>query len=188
MQFPGGPVVCGRPRPAGNLKKKKKWNVCFWKETKFLVVFCCLFFFPKKQKPNPSFKCFSQRTSNYLSWIQDNQVAGFYQQFGNLTFLTVKVTTSVYFSVSHWNNAFCFNLYTLLHDRELNAAVLLQGAGHMVPQWAPGPALHMFQSFLNNMSYWCCWFALATRKRVFSGKLIFAGICRAITFLVLNAA
>lgn len=58
-----------------------------------------------------------QRTSSYLSWIQDNQVAGFYQQFGNLTFLTVK------------------------------------GAGHMVPQWAPGPALHMFQSFLNNTSY-----------------------------------
>ncbi|KAL4613652.1 lysosomal protective protein-like isoform X1 [Arapaima gigas] len=25
----------------------------------------------------------------------------------------------------------------------------LQGAGHMVPQWAPGPAFHMFQSFLS---------------------------------------
>lgn len=33
------------------------------------------------------------------------------------------------------------------------SAVLFQGAGHMVPQWAPGPAFHMFQSFLNNDSY-----------------------------------
>ncbi|TNM91163.1 hypothetical protein fugu_003452 [Takifugu bimaculatus] len=53
----------------------------------------------------------------YRSWLYEQQVGGFYQQFGNLTFLTVK------------------------------------GAGHMVPQWAPGPAFHMFQSFLNNDSY-----------------------------------
>lgn len=33
-------------------------------------------------------------------------------------------------------------------------SVLFQGAGHMVPQWAPGPAFHFFQSFLNNVSYW----------------------------------
>ncbi|XP_068594978.1 cathepsin A-like [Brachionichthys hirsutus] len=56
-------------------------------------------------------------TTKYQTWIHDDQVAGFYQQFGNITFLTVK------------------------------------GAGHMVPQWAPGPALHMFQSFLTNGSY-----------------------------------
>uniref|UniRef100_A0A3Q4BLT2 Carboxypeptidase n=1 Tax=Mola mola TaxID=94237 RepID=A0A3Q4BLT2_MOLML len=56
-------------------------------------------------------------TTKYQHWIHDDQVAGFYQQFGNLTFLTVK------------------------------------GAGHMVPQWAPGPAFHMFQSFLTNGSY-----------------------------------
>uniref|UniRef100_G3PTQ4 Carboxypeptidase n=1 Tax=Gasterosteus aculeatus aculeatus TaxID=481459 RepID=G3PTQ4_GASAC len=51
------------------------------------------------------------------TWLHDNQIAGFYEQFGNITFLTVK------------------------------------GAGHMVPQWAPGPAFHMFQSFITNSSY-----------------------------------
>ncbi|KAM9860787.1 lysosomal protective protein [Aulostomus maculatus] len=56
-------------------------------------------------------------TTKYQTWIHDDQVAGFYQQFGNITFLTVK------------------------------------GAGHMVPQWAPGPALHLFQSFITNSSY-----------------------------------
>ncbi|XP_074474993.1 lysosomal protective protein [Sebastes fasciatus] len=56
-------------------------------------------------------------TTKYQIWLHDNQVAGFYQQFGNITFLTVK------------------------------------GAGHMVPQWAPGPALHMFQSFITNGTY-----------------------------------
>ncbi|XP_023672803.2 lysosomal protective protein [Paramormyrops kingsleyae] len=58
-----------------------------------------------------------KETTPYQQWLFDNQVAGFYQQFGNITFLTVK------------------------------------GAGHMVPQWAPGPAYHMFQSFLSNGSY-----------------------------------
>uniref|UniRef100_A0A1A8IXL0 Carboxypeptidase n=1 Tax=Nothobranchius kuhntae TaxID=321403 RepID=A0A1A8IXL0_NOTKU len=58
-----------------------------------------------------------KETSKYKTWIYDDQVAGFYQRFGNITFLTVK------------------------------------GAGHMVPQWAPGPALHMFQTFLINGSY-----------------------------------
>uniref|UniRef100_A0A8C9TR07 Carboxypeptidase n=1 Tax=Scleropages formosus TaxID=113540 RepID=A0A8C9TR07_SCLFO len=29
----------------------------------------------------------------------------------------------------------------------------LQGAGHMVPQWAPGPAFHMFQAFLSGSPY-----------------------------------
>ncbi|XP_070760047.1 lysosomal protective protein isoform X2 [Enoplosus armatus] len=56
-------------------------------------------------------------TTKYQTWLHDDQIAGFYQQFGNITFLTVK------------------------------------GAGHMVPQWAPGPAFHMFQSFLTNDSY-----------------------------------
>ncbi|CAL8404442.1 unnamed protein product [Boreogadus saida] len=58
-----------------------------------------------------------QETTKYQSWKYDNQIAGFYQQYGNLTFLTVK------------------------------------GAGHMVPQWAPGPALHMFESFITSGSY-----------------------------------
>ncbi|KAM3877493.1 lysosomal protective protein [Diretmus argenteus] len=58
-----------------------------------------------------------ETTTKYQSWIYDDQIAGFYQQFGNITFLTVK------------------------------------GAGHMVPQWAPGPAFHMFQSFITNGSY-----------------------------------
>uniref|UniRef100_A0A4W5M375 Carboxypeptidase n=1 Tax=Hucho hucho TaxID=62062 RepID=A0A4W5M375_9TELE len=56
-------------------------------------------------------------TTKYQSWISDDQIAGFYEQYGNLTLLTVK------------------------------------GAGHMVPQWAPGPALDMFQSFLSNKPY-----------------------------------
>lgn len=56
-------------------------------------------------------------TTKYQTWIHNDQIAGFYQQFGNITFLTVK------------------------------------GAGHMVPQWAPGPAFHMFQSFITNGSY-----------------------------------
>ncbi|CAJ1049142.1 lysosomal protective protein [Xyrichtys novacula] len=56
-------------------------------------------------------------TTKYQSWITDDQIAGFYQQFGNITFLTVK------------------------------------GAGHMVPQWAPGPAFHMFQSFITKGPY-----------------------------------
>ncbi|KAM7406184.1 hypothetical protein PAMP_000578 [Pampus punctatissimus] len=56
-------------------------------------------------------------TTKYQTWIHEDQIAGFYQQFGNITFLTVK------------------------------------GAGHMVPQWAPGPAFHMFQSFITNGSY-----------------------------------
>ncbi|KAJ8272072.1 hypothetical protein COCON_G00109310 [Conger conger] len=58
-----------------------------------------------------------KETTSYQRWLYGNQIGGFYQQFGNITFLTVK------------------------------------GAGHMVPQWAPGPALHMFQSFLENSPY-----------------------------------
>ncbi|KAM6981412.1 lysosomal protective protein [Aplochiton taeniatus] len=58
-----------------------------------------------------------KENTKYQSWIHDNQIAGFYQQFGNITFLTVK------------------------------------GAGHMVPQWAPGPAFYMFQSFITNGSF-----------------------------------
>ncbi|MBN3309795.1 PPGB protein, partial [Amia calva] len=57
------------------------------------------------------------KTTEYKPWLYDHQIAGFYQQFGNVTFLTVK------------------------------------GAGHMVPQWAPGPAFYMFQSFLANTPY-----------------------------------
>uniref|UniRef100_A0A3P9IWM9 Carboxypeptidase n=1 Tax=Oryzias latipes TaxID=8090 RepID=A0A3P9IWM9_ORYLA len=56
-------------------------------------------------------------TTRYQTWLYEDQVAGFYQQFANITFLTVK------------------------------------GAGHMVPQWAPGPALQMFRSFITNTSY-----------------------------------
>ncbi|XP_035389366.1 lysosomal protective protein [Electrophorus electricus] len=56
-------------------------------------------------------------TVKYQHWLFEDQIAGFYQQMGNITFLTVK------------------------------------GAGHMVPQWAPGPAFHLFQSFLSNSPY-----------------------------------
>ncbi|KAJ3594059.1 hypothetical protein NHX12_006391 [Muraenolepis orangiensis] len=58
-----------------------------------------------------------QATTKYQMWTFDNQVAGFYQRYGNITFLTVK------------------------------------GAGHMVPQWAPGPAFHMFEAFITSDSY-----------------------------------
>uniref|UniRef100_V9KJ39 Lysosomal protective protein-like protein n=1 Tax=Callorhinchus milii TaxID=7868 RepID=V9KJ39_CALMI len=58
-----------------------------------------------------------KKTREYQMWIYKKQIAGFYEQFGNLTFLTVK------------------------------------GAGHMVPQEAPGPAFHMFKSFLTNSDY-----------------------------------
>lgn len=40
--------------------------------------------------------CF-QSTTRYQPWMYEHQVGGFYQQFGNLTFLTVKVTTSVFY-------------------------------------------------------------------------------------------
>ncbi|XP_040009848.1 cathepsin A-like isoform X2 [Xiphias gladius] len=56
-------------------------------------------------------------TTKYQRWMHEDQIAGFYQEFGNITFLTIK------------------------------------GAGHMVPQWAPGPAFHMFQSFITNGYY-----------------------------------
>lgn len=56
-------------------------------------------------------------TTKYQTWHHKHQVAGFYQEFGNITFLTVK------------------------------------GAGHMVPQWAPDPAFHMFKSFITNSDY-----------------------------------
>ncbi|XP_033845085.1 cathepsin A-like [Periophthalmus magnuspinnatus] len=56
-------------------------------------------------------------TTNYQTWLHKGQVAGFYQTFANITYLTVK------------------------------------GAGHMVPQWAPDPAFHMFQSFITNSDY-----------------------------------
>lgn len=56
-------------------------------------------------------------STKYQTWLHNDQVAGFYQTFGNITYLTVK------------------------------------GAGHMVPQWAPDPAFHMFKSFITNSDY-----------------------------------
>ena len=38
-------------------------------------------------------------------------------------------------------------------SEETDGDVVLQGAGHMVPQWAPGPALHMFESFITSGSF-----------------------------------
>lgn len=35
---------------------------------------------------------FFKASTRYQHWIYDNQIAGFYQQFGNITFLTVKVS------------------------------------------------------------------------------------------------
>lgn len=45
------------------------------------------------------YACCPQMTKKYQPWIHDDQIAGFYQQFGNLTFLTVKVRTIVSLSV-----------------------------------------------------------------------------------------
>lgn len=52
------------------------------------------------------------------------------------------------------------------------SSVLFQGAGHMVPQWAPGPAFHLFQSFLN-VSCWASVLHTSTHhlSLFFSGKM-----------------
>ncbi|XP_058011636.1 lysosomal protective protein-like [Ahaetulla prasina] len=55
--------------------------------------------------------------SEYQPWYFNDQVAGFFKEYQNITFLTVK------------------------------------GAGHMVPQYKPGPALEMFRRFLAPTSY-----------------------------------
>lgn len=93
-----------------------------------------------------TFKCMAnvcfQASTQYQAWMYDHQIGGFYQQFGNLTFLTVKVTPFMFYFPP-------YSLFTWFHY----SYVLFQGAGHMVPQWAPGPAFHLFQSFLNNASY-----------------------------------
>uniref|UniRef100_A0AAY5KWF7 Carboxypeptidase n=1 Tax=Esox lucius TaxID=8010 RepID=A0AAY5KWF7_ESOLU len=33
---------------------------------------------------------------SYQTWISDNQIAGFYEQYGNITFLTIKVSTTLF--------------------------------------------------------------------------------------------
>lgn len=58
------------------------------------------FFTPKLQPdtlPNKINNC-SQATTKYQRWMHEDQIAGFYQEFGNITFLTIKVTSSVLFS------------------------------------------------------------------------------------------
>lgn len=40
--------------------------------------------------------CF-QPTTQYQAWMYERQIGGFYQQFGNLTFLTVKVTPFMFY-------------------------------------------------------------------------------------------
>lgn len=40
--------------------------------------------------------CF-QATTRYQAWTYEDQVGGFYQQFGNITFLTVKVTPFTFY-------------------------------------------------------------------------------------------
>lgn len=69
--------------------------------------------------------CCSQATTKYQIWLHDNQVAGFYQQFGNITFLTVKVTTSV--CVCVWLS--CFKLIVRLHYSETTAVLCVSGCG-----------------------------------------------------------
>ncbi len=112
---------------------------------------------------------FFKASTQYQTWIYDKQIAGFYQQFGNITFLTIKVSFRHPCSLSrsflrcrytflncsfhkiHWcAAAVCERLHVLKHDSTL----LFQGAGHMVPQWAPGPSFQMLQSFLSNKPYW----------------------------------
>ncbi|MGH0127125.1 UNVERIFIED_CONTAM: hypothetical protein FKN15_002872 [Acipenser sinensis] len=55
-----------------------------------------------------------QQLKQYQPWYFNNQVAGYYEQYEKITFMTVK------------------------------------GSGHMVPQYKPGPALHLFETFLKN--------------------------------------
>lgn len=95
LQLPGRPVVRGGPRPEG----KSLTSI---------------------ESPSPSSlqpgarcknnKCCRQATSPYQSWRYEDQIAGFYQQFGNITFLTVKVGVSGFsdhrtFSDVLWNNS-----------------------------------------------------------------------------------
>lgn len=61
-----------------------RWNVIF---------FFFMDFYPNY---NHTHLPTAQVTTEYQTWIYDDQIAGFYQQFGNITFLTVKVTTSVF--------------------------------------------------------------------------------------------
>lgn len=87
------------------LQVQKKCSLTF--ETIF-GCFVLIKFSTKMPDKNPSFKCYSQSTSNYQSWFHKDQIAGFYQQFGNLTFLTLKVTP-VFISLCHLNNVFTFD-------------------------------------------------------------------------------
>lgn len=41
-----------------------------------------------------------QTTTKYQSWISDDQIAGFYEQYGNITLLTVKVSTT---QLAYWH-------------------------------------------------------------------------------------
>lgn len=57
--------------------------------------------FPELESDTSYYACCPQMTTKYQPWIHDDQIAGFYEQFGNLTFLTVKVTISACLSVCH---------------------------------------------------------------------------------------
>lgn len=81
VQLPGGPVVCGRSR---------------FRSMAIAVFFS---FFNEQDWFLLLNVCF-QSTTQYQAWMYEHQVGGFYQQFGNLTFLTVKVTTFM-FSILH---------------------------------------------------------------------------------------
>ncbi len=116
--------------------------VCWaaWTEGKIYCMFCemwCSAEFIAPSKFNVGFFFFKASTQ-YQSWIYDKQIAGFYQQFGNITFLTVKVSfrhpcslscsfprcsftfLSYSFHKIHWcAAAVCERLHVLKHDIQL---------------------------------------------------------------------
>lgn len=94
--------------PATSWETSGLWKTSAWRYN--------LWFLEKQSKVQSDTlltnKCCSQPTTDYQSWIYDDQIAGFYEQYGNITFLTVKVTISVLFSVCFfymfallWNTA-----------------------------------------------------------------------------------
>lgn len=84
VQLPGRPVVCGRP----------------WFRGMAIVVQVVFSFFNEQDRfyfrlDGNGNVC--QATTQYRAWMYEHQVGGFYQQFGNLTFLTVKVTPFIFY-------------------------------------------------------------------------------------------
>lgn len=70
-------------------------------------------------------------------WYVKGQVAGFVKAFDKITYTTIRVRL----------------LYKLMRIFSNLTTCVLQGAGHMVPQWAPEYAYDMFEKFINNKPF-----------------------------------